>query len=117
MLDVARRADVAPGTVANHYGSADALATEVTTRILADLRMPTLDLFDGVERCPTGQSALHEISAYFERGDPWWRVSQRDRGGPGVGRRGGSLLTRNSTFSSGQRWPLPRTRMRSRWSW
>ncbi len=52
MLDVARRADVAPGTVANHFGSAEALATEVTTRILADLRMPTPDLFDGVEAMP-----------------------------------------------------------------
>ena len=30
MLDVARRADVAPGTVANHFGSAAALAAEVT---------------------------------------------------------------------------------------
>ncbi len=49
MLDIARRADVAPGTVANHFGSAAALATEVTGTLLADLHMPTPDVFDGVE--------------------------------------------------------------------
>jgi AcrR family transcriptional regulator len=48
MLDVARRADVAPGTVANHFGSAAALAAEVTAEILGELRMPTLHVFDGV---------------------------------------------------------------------
>ena len=54
MLDVARRADVAPGTVANHFGSVDALAQEATARILADLRMPAPDLFAGVEEMHGG---------------------------------------------------------------
>jgi AcrR family transcriptional regulator len=79
MLDVARRADVAPGTVANHFGSASALATEATGEILADLRMPTPDLFDGVDRLFDRIHLLvRELAAFFERGETWWRVSQRD---------------------------------------
>ena len=79
MLDIARRADVAPGTVANHFGSAEALATEVTTQILADLRMPTPDLFDGVEEMPDRiRLLIGEISAFFERSTPWWKVQERE---------------------------------------
>jgi AcrR family transcriptional regulator len=79
MLDVARRADVAPGTVANHFGSAAALATEATTTILADLRMPTPNLFDGVDRLSDRIHLLvRELAAFFERSEPWWRVSQRE---------------------------------------
>ena len=82
MLDVARRADVAPGTVANHFGSAEALATEVMTQILADLRMPTPDLFDGVDAMSDRiRLLIGELSAFFERGTQWWQVSQREPAG------------------------------------
>lgn len=82
MLDVARRADVAPGTVANHFGSADALATEATMQILADLRMPTPELFDGVDGLPDRiRLLIGELSAFFERSTPWWRVSEREPAG------------------------------------
>ena len=79
MLDVARRADVAPGTVANHFGSATALATEVTSTLLADLQMPTPDMFDGVEGLRDRIGLLvRELSAFFRRTEPWWRASQRE---------------------------------------
>jgi AcrR family transcriptional regulator len=79
MLDVARRADVAPGTVANHFGSAAALAVEVTGTILAGLHMPTPNLFDGIDGLPDRIGLLvRELSAFFERSEPWWRASQRD---------------------------------------
>src|SRR4029078_741414 len=79
MLDVARRADVAPGTVANHFGSAAALATEATAAILADLRMATPDLFDGGEHISDRMPLLvRELAAFFDRSGPWYRVSQRD---------------------------------------
>ena len=79
MLEVARRADVAPGTVANHFGSAAALATEATTTILVDLRMPTPDLFDGVDRLSDRIRLLvRELAAFFDRSQLWWRVSQRE---------------------------------------
>ena len=83
MLDVARRADVAPGTVANHFGSAAALATEVAGEILGQLRMPTPDIFDGVVGLRDRvQLLVREMAAFFDRSDPWYRASQRE--GPGV---------------------------------
>ena len=83
MLDIARRAEVAPGTVANHFGSAAALATEVAGGILEELRMPTPDLFDGILGLRDRVDLLvRELSAFFERSDPWYRASQRE--GPGV---------------------------------
>jgi AcrR family transcriptional regulator len=83
MLDVARRADVAPGTVANHFGSASSLATEATREILGELRMPAPDLFDGVVGLRDRIELLvRELSAFFDRSEAWWRASQRE--GPGV---------------------------------
>lgn len=83
MLDIARRADVAPGTVANHFGSAAALAAEVTGEIFGELRMPTPDLFDGVDGLRERVNLLvRELSAFFDRSESWYRASQRE--GPGV---------------------------------
>jgi len=83
MLDIARRADVAPGTVANHFGSATALAVEVTGEILGELRMPTPELFEGVVGLRDRVHLLvREMAAFFDRSDPWYRASQRE--GPGV---------------------------------
>ena len=83
MLDIARRADVAPGTVANHFGSAAAIATEVTGELFGELRMPTPDLFDGVVGLRDRVDLLvRELSAFFDRAGPWWRAWQRE--GPGL---------------------------------
>jgi AcrR family transcriptional regulator len=82
MLDIARRADVAPGTVANHFGSATALATEISGEILEELRMPTPDVFEGVVGLRDRVDVLvRELSAFFERSEPWWRASQREGSG------------------------------------
>lgn len=83
MVDVARRADVAPGTVANHFGSAAALATEATSQILGELRMPSPELFVGVVGLRSRVELLvRELSAFFDRNEPWWHASQREE--PGV---------------------------------
>jgi AcrR family transcriptional regulator len=83
MRDVALRADVAPGTVANHFGSATALATEATGEILGELQMPSPELFDGVVGLRARVDLLvRELSAFFDRAGPWWRASQHE--GPGV---------------------------------
>ena len=83
MTDIARRADVAPGTVANHFGSAAALAIEIADEALSALRMPTPDLFSGIDGLRDRVELLvRELSAFFERAGPWWRASQRE--GPGV---------------------------------
>ncbi len=79
MLDVARRADVAPGTVANHFGSAADLAIEVSGEILGELRMPSPALFDGVVGLRSRVELLvRELSAFFARSEPWWRASERE---------------------------------------
>jgi AcrR family transcriptional regulator len=83
MLDIARRADVAPGTVANHFGSAAALATDIAGEILSELRMPSPELFEGVVGLRDRVDLLvRELSAFFDRAGPWWRAWQRE--GPGV---------------------------------
>lgn len=82
MLDVARRADVAPGTVANHFRSAEALAAEATTSILVDLRMPTPAIFDGVAALPDRVLRLvGELAAFYERSERWYWVSRREPAG------------------------------------
>lgn len=79
MLDIARRADVAPGTVANHFGSAAGLAIEVTGEILGELRMPSPALFEGIDGLRSRVELLvRELSAFFDRSEPWWRASQRE---------------------------------------
>jgi AcrR family transcriptional regulator len=83
MRDVALRADVAPGTVANHFGSASALGTEVTSRLFADMEMPTPELFDGIEGLPDRiHLMVRQLAAFFDRIEPWYWVSQRE--GPAV---------------------------------
>ena len=79
MLDVARRADVAPGTVANHFGSAAALAAVATDKVLSDLRVPAPDLFDGVDGLSDRVRLLvRELAAFMDRSQTWWTVSQRE---------------------------------------
>lgn len=85
MLDVARRADVAPGTVANHFGSASALAAEVTAEVLSDLHVPTPDMFDGVDDLADRIGLLvRELAAFMDRSEHWWRVSQSEPPGAQV---------------------------------
>ena len=79
MLDVAKRADVAPGTVANHFGSAAALATEATGAILGELRMPSPRLFEGAGGLRDRIGLLvRELGAFSARSEPWYRAWQRE---------------------------------------
>ena len=81
MQDVARRADVAPGTVANHFGSAAALAAEAGQRLLSDLHLPPPEIFDGVDTLEERVRILTgELAAFFRRSDPWSSVWRRDPG-------------------------------------
>ena len=79
MLDVARRADVAPGTVANHFGTSSALAAEVGQRLLSDLHLPPPEVFDGVDTLEARVRILtRELAAFFRRSDPWTSVWRRE---------------------------------------
>jgi AcrR family transcriptional regulator len=76
---VAHAADVAPATVRNHFATPEALAVAAGARILDDLRPPDPSI---VDRDPSLASRVArvavELVAFFERGDPWWSVLQRD---------------------------------------
>jgi AcrR family transcriptional regulator len=79
--DVARRADVAPGTVLNHFASAEALARAVVDGVVGSLRLPSEAMFDGLAPGPERIAQLcHELFAFYERGDAWYRVYAREQG-------------------------------------
>lgn len=79
MAQVAAAADVAPGTIHNHFASTDDLATAVANYVMARLRMPGPDIFDGVEGAPARVTALaRAMAAYYERSQPWYRMAELD---------------------------------------
>jgi AcrR family transcriptional regulator len=78
-LAIAKAADVAPATVRNHFPEPHDLARAVFDALLAELRIPTTAIFDGlagladrVERLAT------ELAAFYERSEPWWRAYERE---------------------------------------
>jgi AcrR family transcriptional regulator len=79
---LARAADVAPGTVRNHFPGATDLAEAVAEAILTELRMPDASIFAGasgpIERV---ERLLVEIAAFFERSTDWWEIRVADRSG------------------------------------
>jgi AcrR family transcriptional regulator len=81
MQNVARRADVAPGTVANHFGSAEALAAAAGQLLLTDLRLPPTAVFDGVDGIAGRVQVLaRELARFFERSEPWFTVWRSEPG-------------------------------------
>jgi AcrR family transcriptional regulator len=78
-LAVARAADVAPGTVRNHFPDDGDLARAVFEAVLAELRVPTQAIFAGAgglrERI---ERLAHELAAFYERSEPWWRAYERE---------------------------------------
>lgn len=84
MQDVAGRADVAPGTVANHFRSAPDLARAVAERLLSDLQPPTASVFDGLEDPAARVARLaRELAAFYERSEPWYLVQRQEPAGFG----------------------------------
>ena len=79
---VARAADVAPGTVRNHFPGPNDLAEAAADAILESLAMPGEAIFAGadgpIERL---DRLLRELAAFFERSTGWWEVRVSDRGG------------------------------------
>lgn len=81
MQDVARRADVAPGTVFNHFATPDDLAETVVEFLITDLRAPSEDMLDGLDTVQERVSRLaHDLAAFYQRSEPWYRVYQREGG-------------------------------------
>ena len=81
MQEVARRADVAAGTVLNHFDTPDDLTEAVVDRIIGQLSVPRADSLDGIED-PLGrvELAIAEVYAFYQRSDPWVAFFFRERG-------------------------------------
>lgn len=81
MQEVARRAGVAAGTVLNHFATQDALAEAVVVRLMETLRVPTEEIFAGLETVEGRLRALAEsLATFFERAEPWFHVHEREHG-------------------------------------
>jgi len=78
-LAVARAADVAPGTIRNHFPEPGDLAGAVLQAVLGELRPPEPSLFDGIPDVPRRISRLAEaLAEFYERSEPWWLAYQRE---------------------------------------
>lgn len=82
--EIARRADVAPGTVVNHFASADELARTVLHGVIGSLRLPSVGIFDGLAEVPDRFARLcRELFAFYDRSEAWYLVYAREpRGVP-----------------------------------
>jgi AcrR family transcriptional regulator len=78
-LAIARAADVAPATVRNHFPEPGALARAVFDELLADIKVPTPAIFEGLDTIGDRVSVLaHELAALYDRSAPWWRAYERE---------------------------------------
>jgi AcrR family transcriptional regulator len=75
MNEVARRADVSPTTVANHFPTQEVLIQAVLDRVLADIQVPESTIFAGV-RSLSGRLRVLTASmyAFFERTQHWFEL-------------------------------------------
>jgi AcrR family transcriptional regulator len=73
MNEVARRADVSPTTVSNHFPAQDQLIEAVVDRVRADIQVPDSTIFVGV-RSVTGRLRVltRAMYAFFERTSHWF---------------------------------------------
>jgi AcrR family transcriptional regulator len=80
MQEVARVADVSPGTVLNHFESPEALAEAVVEEIVRTLEPPTSAVFEG-HRGPADRlrALSRSLARFFERSEPWFHVHDRER--------------------------------------
>src|SRR5262245_45249041 len=80
MQEVARRADVAAGTVLYHFPSLDALARAVVAHITDALKLPTTDEFQHVDAVEARLSVLiRTVYEFWARSGAWVDMFFRER--------------------------------------
>jgi AcrR family transcriptional regulator len=80
MQDVARKADVAPGTVLNHFPTPGDLVEAVLAHLTTVLKVPGEEIFAGLHTSEQRVAKLvRELSAFYERSEPWYRIHERDK--------------------------------------
>lgn len=78
---VARRADVALGTVYKHFPTVDALVTACGGRVMALIKPPGPEIFAGIRAVPDRIDKLvHELFAMYERGARQIAVARCEQG-------------------------------------
>jgi len=78
-LAIARAADVAPGTVRNHFPTQREMSAAVLDEVLSAMGPPTPDIYDGVADLAARIRRLSEaLAAFYERTEPWWRAYERE---------------------------------------
>jgi AcrR family transcriptional regulator len=75
MKEVARRADVSPTTVSNHFATQDSLIEALVARVAADVQVPDNTIFAGT-RSLTGRLRVLTSSmyAFWERTMSWYEL-------------------------------------------
>lgn len=80
MQEVARRADVAPATVLNHFGTPHKLAQAVVDDIIEDLALPEMTVFDDIpDVVDRIRMLIDELYDFYERSDRWFVMFTRER--------------------------------------
>jgi AcrR family transcriptional regulator len=81
MLEVAKHADVAPGTVLNHFPTPDDLATAVVERLRDVLRVPDPVMLEGATTLRKRIARLSRaLATFYERSEGWYRVYRAEEG-------------------------------------
>lgn len=82
---VAERADVARGTVVNHFGSLDGLLEAVLDQAVEDIEYPSdRDLAGATTPDARIRRFVDAMFRFFERGTDWWQVFAGDTELPAV---------------------------------
>jgi AcrR family transcriptional regulator len=79
MQQVARSADVAPGTLRNHFPSRDELDRAIVDCALAEMQAPDLSIYDGLTTVGERLTRLsRETGAFLDRAGRWYRMWLRE---------------------------------------
>jgi AcrR family transcriptional regulator len=83
--EIAKRADVAVGTVRNHFPTPDALPRAIADHVLAELRMPRVEAIDAFAptRARIGTLA-REVGEFYLRSETWYRLTLAEQGSDGA---------------------------------
>lgn len=78
--DIARRADVALGTVQRHFPSLDDVVRACSPRIVEITRPPKPEIFAGQHSLSQRiKTLVQELFAFYERAAPWLEVGRCER--------------------------------------
>ena len=78
-LEVARRADVAPATVSNHFASKDELAEAFVDHVIRLMEFPAVEIFDAVDDLEERIALLIDcVYESYRRSAPWSRMTQQE---------------------------------------